>query len=96
MASCHWAALVILALLGAPAAAQAAQPQPGGTMQVDPNLVLPMAQMPDLVISAASAVLSCVDKKSVTANLTATVKNISQKGAADLTNVPWQIVIGAD
>lgn len=91
------AALLIALTAGAGTArAQSAQPpQGGGNVGTNPGVVLPAAAYPDLIVQTVAASVQCVGGKSVTANIKATVKNQSKTGTADLTNVAWQIVLGA-
>ncbi|MEZ5832055.1 MAG: hypothetical protein R3D05_12830 [Dongiaceae bacterium] len=79
----------------APVSAQSTQPPRNTNITNMPNIIIPPDLLPDLVISAASVKATCVDKKTVTADISATVKNMGPKATADLTKVTWQIVIGA-
>lgn len=95
-------AVVCTILLGlglaceAPAYGQSAQPPQGGNVTTTPNIIIPPDLLPDLVVSSASVKATCVNKKTVTAEIVATVKNQSPKGTADLTKVAWQIILGAE
>lgn len=99
---------VALALAGAiaiaaPVFAAAAERQTEGTptlRQAPPQkppvpLAPPPEFLPDLVVSAASVTMQCLPG-GLTATIVATVKNQSPKGTADLSKIPWQIILEAD
>lgn len=84
----------LLVLIAVSAAAQARKPSPGQEGGLQPTQpVVPAEFLPDLVVASAKATATCTAKGSVTAKIEATVKNQSPKGPADLTKVPWQIVV---
>jgi hypothetical protein len=97
MTPCHWAALIVIAagiaLAGAPAHAQSAQSAQSGNVTVIPAITVPKEFIPDLTIASGSVAATCVAKKTVTALVTATVKNVSPKGVADLSKATWQILV---
>lgn len=75
-----------------PASAQARKPQ-GPMMETPP--VIPAEFLPDLVVSA-KATVKCTANGKVAATIIATVKNQSPKGTADMSKIPWQILVEAD
>ena len=90
------AIVLVLPLLGLPAAAQTSgsapgQRGPGAPMRGKP--VLPPL-LPDLTIPSAKVSAKCVNG-TVTAVVDATVKNGDTNGMADLSKIPFGIVMGA-
>jgi hypothetical protein len=90
-ASIHATLLGLGFLCAAPAGAQLGKPPGGGFQGTQP--VVPKEFIPDLVISSVKATATCTDHGTVTAKIVATVKNQSPKGTADLSKVPWNIVV---
>jgi hypothetical protein len=91
MASRHAAALAIaaaLVLTGAPALAQSGSTTP-------PGGPITLAALPDLTVTKATVQISCVGGKSVTAVVTATVRNLGVAGAADFSKIPQQVGVAA-
>lgn len=86
------AILMGLCLLGgSPVLAQSTTGQQGPQRQVEP--IFPAAPKPDLVVTSASTTAVCTAQGTVTVNIVATVKNQSPKGIADLSKIPWQIIV---
>lgn len=75
-----------------PVFAQARKPQ-GPMMETQP--VIPPDFLPDLVVSA-KATVKCTTNGKVAATVIATVKNQSPKGTADMSKIPWQILVEAE
>jgi hypothetical protein len=75
-----------------PAGGQTRKPgQQGPVKAVQPTV--PKEWLPDLVVTSAEASAMCTPQGTVTATVIATVKNQSPKGTADLSKVPFQIVL---
>lgn len=95
--------LVCAVLLGlsvlcvSPVSAQVKKPSPGQEGPVKPTQpVVPAGWLPDLVVTSVKVAATCEANGTVTATINAIVKNQSQKGTADLSKIPWQIVLAAD
>jgi hypothetical protein len=91
MASRQAAALAIaaaLVLAGAPALAQSGSTAP-------PGGPITLAALPDLTVTTSEVKVACVGGKSVTAVVTATVRNLGVAGAADFSKIPQQVGVAA-
>ena len=88
-----YAAAFVLALIAVPvAAAQTTGSAPGQRGPVAPMRAKPA--LPDLTIASAKVSAKCVNG-TVTATIDATVKNGEFNGIADLSKIPFGIVMGA-
>ena len=98
MALRHVAALVLFAAFvqpaGVPALAQNA-PITNAPITGTPRLVLPPDALPDMAITFMQTTPICMPNGTTTANIKVTVTNIG-KAKADLSKIPWSIIVSAD
>jgi hypothetical protein len=77
-------------LYASPVSAQTVQQVP----QTQAPIILPAEFRPDLVVTVAGNPKAvCTAQGTVTVNIVATVKNQSPKGTADLSKIPWHIIV---
>lgn len=86
------AILLGLSLLNAPPAS-AQSTDRGPQTQIPP--IIPFEWKPDLVIASVQATTVCAAQGTVTANILVVVKNQSPKATADLSTIPWHIIVEA-
>jgi hypothetical protein len=72
--------------------AQGRQPSGQGSPAMPIRPAPPPDALPDLVVSAKATVV-CAPQGTVTATIVATVKNQGAKAIADLSKIPWQIIV---
>jgi hypothetical protein len=80
-----------------PVSAKVGKPSPsqeGPVMPTQP--VIPTEWLPDLVVTSVTVAATCEASGTVKATINAIVKNQSPKGIADLSKIPWQIILAAD
>lgn len=81
-----------------PVTAQLRKQGPGqeGPLKAPTQPIGPPELLPDLVVASAVVTMKCQADGTRSATIVATVKNQSAKGTADLSKVPWQIIVEAD
>ena len=83
----------LLAFAGPPAVAQNNAP-----ITNTPNVITPPKALPDLAIVPGSIkdTATCIGGKKVNIDIELTIKNLSKRGTADLTKIPFQTIVSAE
>jgi len=77
--------------------AKVGKPSPGQEGPVMPTQpVIPTDWLPDLVITSVKVAATCEANGTVKATINVIVKNQGSKRTADLSKIPWQIILAAD
>jgi hypothetical protein len=89
-------AAFILPVAASPARAETAQAAPPGRNVSQVTPVARLAALPDLAVTLTKVSVTCVQGSYLKAVIFATFRNASSTGTADLSKVPWQVIIKAD